>query len=89
MEDTAILSNEGNMTVFHYGDQTLKFRAPDCLVRYIEVKLWDEGYIEVMTLYDGHGIVEEYIDLIPILDNLYIKADEFLKPIKYLKISYE
>ena len=31
---------------------------------------------------------EEYIDLIPILKNLYIEPEEFLKPIKEVKIQY-
>ena len=32
---------------------------------------------------------EEYIDLIPILQNLYINAEEFLKPITKVKIQTE
>lgn len=30
---------------------------------------------------------EEYIDLIPILQNLYINAEEFLKPITNVEIQ--
>ena len=29
---------------------------------------------------------EDYIDLLPILENLYIDADEFLNPIKEVEI---
>lgn len=32
---------------------------------------WDRGYIVVMDKYEGHDEKEEYIDLIPILENLY------------------
>ena len=32
--------------------------------------------------------VEDYIDLIPILENLYIDADSFLEPIKEVEIKY-
>ena len=30
---------------------------------------------------------EEYIDLVPILEKLYITPDEFLRPIKGVKIE--
>ena len=33
-------------------------------------------------------IEEEYIDLIPILKNLYIDAAHFLKPIKEVRLAY-
>lgn len=32
---------------------------------------------------------EEYIDLIPILENLYFDANDFLKPIEKVRISYD
>lgn len=87
--DTALLSNIGNMTVFKFGDQTIKFRAPDCLDHYIEIKEWDNGYIVVMTQYKDIGIEEEYIDLVPILRNLFINPESFLKKIKKVEIQYE
>ena len=31
---------------------------------------------------------EDYIDLVPILENLYMDPDEFLKPIKGVEIQY-
>ena len=31
---------------------------------------------------------EEYIDLVPILNNLYIDADAFLKPIRKVELQY-
>jgi len=37
---------------------------------------------------EGMEETEEYIDLIPILENLYFDADEFLKPIKEVGIAY-
>ena len=43
-----------------------------------------------MADYDGMGITEEYIDLVPILQNLYINPKTFLKDIKTVKIgNYE
>ena len=57
------------------------------LKRYVEVKEWDNGYIVVMADYEGMGITEEYIDLVPILENLYIDPATFLKDIKTVKIG--
>ena len=70
------------------GNSNIRFRTPKCLKRYTEVKEWDNGYIVVMADYEGMGETEEYIDLLPILKNLYINPETFLKPIKTVKIDY-
>ncbi len=89
-KNTAILSSEGCYTVFKFGKYTLRFRAPYSLERYIEVKIWDRGYIAVMTKYShSKEYIEEYIDLVPTLKNLYIDVNKFLEPIKGVKVSYE
>lgn len=86
----AILSNQGDMTSFRYGDYNIRFRTPSILKKYTEVKGWDNGYIVVMADYEGLGLTEEYIDLIPILQNLCIDPNTFLKNIKTVKIgNYE
>ena len=41
-----------------------------------------------MAKYKDLEEVEEYIDLVPILEMLYYDVDEFLKPIKEVKIDY-
>ena len=84
----ALLSNNGDMTSFRYGNSNIRFRTPKRLKRYTEVKEWDNGYIVVMADYEGWGETEEYIDLLPILKNLYINPETFLKPIKSVKIDY-
>lgn len=56
--------------------------------KYTKVIEWDRGYLVVMAKYSGLYEVEEYIDLIPILGNLYYDIDEFLKPIKAVRIDY-
>ena len=84
----ALLSNHNDMTSFRYGDSTIRFRSPKNLQRYVEVKEWDNGYLVVIADYKGLGLTEEYIDLLPILENLYINSDNFLKPIKSVKIDY-
>lgn len=52
-ETTAILSHEllddHQYTVFAFGGVVLRFRAPDCLQAYTEVKEWDNGYLVVMA----------------------------------------
>lgn len=78
------------MTSFRYGSCNIRFRTSSILKRYTEIKEWDNGYLVVLADYDGIGITEEYIDLIPILKNLYINPDTFLKNIKTVRIgSYE
>ena len=84
----ALLSNKGDMTSFTFGNYNIRFRTPSRLKRYTEVKEWDNGYIVVMADYDGIGITEEYIDLVPILENLYMQPDAFLSPIKGVEIRY-
>ena len=83
----AILSNKEDMTSFKFGNYNIRFRTPSRLKRYRDVKEWDNGYIVVMADYDGIGITEEYIDLVPILKNLYINPSVFLKPIQTVKIE--
>lgn len=86
----AVLSNQHNMTSFRYGDYNIRFRTPSILKRYTEVKEWDNGYIVAMADYEGIGLTEEYIDLMPILRNLYIDPDKFLANIQTVKIgNYE
>ena len=50
---------------------------------------WENGYIAVTAKYKGLPEEEEYIDLVPILENLYIDPDEFLKQIEKVRISYD
>ena len=88
LSSVALLSNDGDMTSFRYGNSNIRFRTPKRLKRYTEVKEWDKGYIVVMADYEGWGETEEYIDLLPILKNLYINPETFLKPIKSVKIDY-
>lgn len=83
----AVLSNQSNMTSFRYADYNIRFRTPSILKKYVEVKSWDNGYLVVMADYDGMGLTEEYIDLIPILQNLYINPETFLKDIQTVKIG--
>lgn len=88
MTESAILSSDRNFTSFAYDHHVIRFRTSPRLERYTKVMEWEHGYLVVMAKYEGMEEVEEYIDLIPILENLYFDADEFLKPIKKVGIAY-
>ena len=88
MTGIATLGNENNYTVFKYGNHVIRFAAPYSLEHYTEVKEWDKGYLVVMAKYKhNQKTEEEYIDLVPILQNLYFNADEFLEPIKGVRVT--
>lgn len=90
MNQTARLFSESSYTLFQFGSETIKFIAPRCLEKYEKVLTWDKGYIVVMTKYSySKELVEEYIDLVPILKDLYIDVEKFLTPIKKVEVSYD
>ena len=88
MSEIATLGNSAGCSVFSYGNRGIRFKAPYSLERYTSIKEWDNGYLVVMAKYRHNPHPEEeYIDLLPILSNLYINAQEFLKPIKEVAIA--
>lgn len=90
MNNTAILSSEKDFTSFTYGHHHIRFRTSPHLERYTEVKEWDNGYIVCMAKYDNSDEAEEeYIDLVPILRNLYFDPEKFLRPIEKVRVYYE
>lgn len=89
MPSEAILSSNMQYTLFSYNGANIRFRTSPRLQRYTKVVEWDNGYLVVMARYENIGEVEDYIDLIPILENLYFDADDFLKPIKKVRICYD
>ena len=72
MNQTAYLSNRGEYTTFSVGD----------------IVEWDQGYLVVISKNKGKEQEEDYIDLVPILENLLIDPVSFLDPIKEVKIRY-
>lgn len=85
----AILSSAGGFTAFSFGGYNIRFRAPYSLERYVDVVKWDDGYLVVLAKYiHNSDPEEEYIDLKPILEDLYIDSATFLKPIKSVRIAY-
>ena len=89
-DNIAYLYNEGRYTKFKYKDTVITVIAPYSLERYIEVKKWNRGYIEVMTKYTHDDkTVEEYIDLRDVLEALLMDVDQFLNDIKKVEIKYD
>ncbi len=88
-DKVAILSSYDNFTTFSFNNKKLTFRTCDNLERYTKILSWDKGYIEVMAKYKNRTEeIEEYIDLLPVLDSLYMDSEKFLVQIKELKIEY-
>lgn len=86
---TAFLSNKKDIISFSYQDKEIRFRGPYSLIRIEKVKEWDNGYIVVDARYQhSQQLVEDYIDLAPILTNLYVDLEAFLKPIKRVEVRH-
>lgn len=86
MNDIATLGNDAGFSVFSFGNRVIRFKAPYSLERYTSVKEWDNGYLMAKYCHNSQP-EEEYIDLLPILNGLYINGQEFLKPIKAVAIA--
>ena len=80
--NTATLGYQGKFAVFKYGDRVIRFKAPYSLEKFTDIKEWNNGYLVVMAKYKNKEPEEDYIDIVPILENLYINPNMFLKPIK-------
>lgn len=88
-ESTAYLSNNKDYVSFTFNGRTIRFKGPYSLTRFDKVKEWDNGYIVVDAFYShSKDVVEDYIDLAPILKDLYIDSQSFLKSIKKVEVSY-
>ena len=87
--DTAYLSNIKDCISFSFNDKTIRFKGPYSLVSFKDIKLWDHGYLVVDVYYTHHDEpVEDYIDMVPMLEDLYIDSEDFLKPIKNVEVRY-
>ncbi len=87
-EELARIKVDGKYSFFTFRDICIKFRTSTKLKKYIRVKKWDNGYLVVDADYSTLGVTEEYVDIKSILDDLYIDANKFLKPIKGVKIEH-
>ena len=88
-ENTAILGSFDHYSTFSFRGKTLTFRTCEGLEKYTRIIRWDNGYIEVMAKYkQKEHEIEEYIDLNPVLEGLYMDKEAFLSPIERVEIHY-
>ena len=86
---TAYLSSKGRYISFSSQNRVIRFMGPYNLQRIERVKKWDNGYIVVDAKYDNQlENIEDYIDLVPILERLYINPEEFLKQVNNVEVKY-
>ena len=86
-ENTAYLSNAGEVISFMFRNRNIRFRGPYSLQKFEEIAEWNQGYLVVMARYQHtEEPIEEYIDLEPILEKLYINPKEFLAPITRVEV---
>lgn len=84
----AQLGLEPGFTVFEYDGRRIRFRCPRALERILDIKEWDRGYLVINAKYSHNDAPEEeYIDLAPVLENLYIDPEAFLSPIKEVRLA--
>ena len=87
--EKAYLSNDKDMIKFQYGNKIIRFRGPYSLEYFTSIKEWDDGYLVVMAKYKhNQRLEEEYIDLVPILENLYIDVSKFFFLFKEVGLAY-
>ncbi|MCQ2982922.1 MAG: hypothetical protein MJ178_09240 [Treponemataceae bacterium] len=85
---TAYLYNDGEYSIFSFGNTKITFLTSKNLEKYISVKEWNNGYLVVVKKNKDKPEQEDYIDLEPILENLYMTPEVFFKPIKKVEVRY-
>ena len=87
-KEIAYLCNDGEYTIFTYDNQTVKFLTSKRLKRYTKIKHWENeiGYLVVDRENNDSTIMEDYIDLLPILKDLHMDPISFLGSIKEVRL---
>lgn len=91
MNQTAYLEKLDKYTCFSFNERCIRFLTGRNLIRYTAVKEWDHGYLVVNCRNHSNPEKDEedYIDLVPILENLLIDPNTFLAPIREVQIKYD
>ncbi len=84
---TAYLSNHDGYAFFQYLDKTIMFLIGKSILKYRRIKEWDDGYLVVDEETKDHQVRESYIDMKPILENLYIDDEKFLASIEKVEVK--
>lgn len=85
----AVLRVDGRYSKFIFKDTTITFIHSKDLIRYLDVKEWDNGCLVVDCLGAVKGEYEDYIDMTYILELLYMDSHFFLSQRKGVKIQNE
>ena len=89
MDNTAYLSNRDGFIIFSFRGRDIRFKGPYSLLHFEKIIQWDKGYLVVGAKYaHSDKAIEDYIDLVPILQDLYMDAEQFLKPIERVEVRY-
>lgn len=87
-QGTAYLSNIKDCICFSYNGRNIRFRGPYSLKKIERVKNWDHGYIVIDAIYThSKDPVEDYIDMFPILEQLYIEPESFISTINHVEVA--
>ena len=87
-DDMATIKADGKYSVFTFRDKCIRFRTSTKLKKYLRVKEWNHGYLVVDVDYSTLGETEEYVDITSVLNDLYIDARSFLKPIQGVTVDH-
>ena len=87
-QSKAILTNSGGYTKFIFKGKTITFMHGKDLLRYLQVKEWEDGYLVVDCLGKVKGTYEDYIDMPYILEKLYMDPKAYLSGMKGVTIQY-
>lgn len=58
-EKYAVLSSQGKYSSFSYGDFVIRFRTSEALIKYTQIKKWDNGYL-IVTADNANVIISGY-----------------------------
>lgn len=90
MQRTAYLSNEGRYTILETPTLYLRIIAPKPLEKYTDIIRWKDGNLTVMAKYSVYEKpIEEYIDIQEAVQELGLKAEEYLDPIERVILREE
>lgn len=84
----AILTSSDGYTKFIFKGKTITFIHGKDLLKYLQVKDWEDGYIVVDCLGKVKGRYEDYIDMPHILEKLYMNPKEYLRGLQGVTIQY-
>lgn len=83
----AYLSKTNDCIIFSFNGRNIRFKGPYSLEKINQIVEWNKGYIVLYAKYShSEELIEDYIDLKPILSDLYIDAESFLSSIEKVEV---